>query len=279
MQESNYLKLVDQKYRLRQSKQYHLNVRLTGSSFSYTVYDPSQGKFMALFDARSAGKPIHIQPYMEEDDLLKQSFGLTRLMFTAQQFLLVPEELYDEKNVDRLFQAAFPAPGEVIITNPVGSLNARLLAALDGDTHSGMLANFSKAFLYHEGAALITGLQQQYDQAERSFLCLNIESHYLEIAFLLNGKLHFYNRFGFDNAEQFIYFPLLVCKQTGLDPAEINLLLSGVIDESSELYRQLRTYFRHIDFCELPNRFKYSKRLYDVPQHYFYSLINLELCG
>lgn len=279
MQESNYLKLVDNNYRLRQSKQYHLNVRLTGQSFSYSVFDPAQGKFIALFDARSAGKPIHIQPYIEDDDLLKQTFGLTRLMFTSPQFIVVPEPLYDENQVDVLFQHAFPKPGELLITNPLGSLNARLLSALDEAHHDQLLANFRKAFLYHEGAAFITGLQHQYHEATQSFLCINIENQYQEIAFLLNGELQFYNRFEFDNPEQFIYHPLNVCKQTGLDPAEINLLLAGVIDESSELYQKLRTYFRHIDFCELPNSFKYSKRLYDVPQHYFYSLINLELCG
>lgn len=279
MQESNYLKLVDNNYRLRQSKQYHLNVRLTGNSFSYNVFDPSQGKFIALFDARSAGQEINIQPYIEDDDLLRQPFGITRLMFTSGQFLLLPEELYDEGQVHSLFQSAFKTPGEIIITNKVEPLSARLMAAIDQKAHEALLADFNKAFLYHEGAPYITGLQHQYEKAEQSFLCLNVESQYLEISFLLNGKLQFYNRFCFENPEQFIYFPVFVCKQTGLDPAEVNLLLAGVIDETSELYRQLHTYFRHIDFCELPNSFKYSKRLYDVPQHYFYSLINLELCG
>lgn len=279
MQESNYLKLVDNNYRLRQSKQYHLNVRLTDSSFSYNVFDPSQGKFIALFDTRSAGQKIDIGPYIEEDDLLKQPFGITRMMFTSDQFLLVPEDLYDEERIDVLFQSAFQTPGEVIVNNPVQSLNARLLSALGQEEHRALTAEFSKSHLYHEGGPFITGLQRQYENSEQSFLCLHAESQYMEIAFLLSGKLQFYNRFCFENPEQFIYFPHFVCKQLGLNPAEVNLLLSGVIDETSGLYKLLQTYFRHLDFCELPGTFKYSKRLYDVPQHYFYSLMNLELCG
>lgn len=234
---------------------------------------------MALFDTRSAGQAINVQPYIEEDDLLRQDFGITRLMFTSRQFLLVPEQLYKEEEVPLLFRKAFKDPGETIITNPLPPLNARLLAAMDGNAQEALPEAFSKAYLYHEGGSFITGLQQQYEKRAQNFLCVNVENQYMEIAFLLNGKLQFYNRFDFENPGQFIYFPLFVCKQTGLDPAEVNLLLAGVIDETSGHYQELRNYFRHIDFCELPGNFKYSKRFYDLPQHYFYSLINLELCG
>lgn len=279
MQESNYLKLVDKNYRLRQSKQYHLNIRLTGNSFSYNVFDPVQSKFIALFDTRSAGQPINFAPYIEEDDLLKQPFGLTRLMYTSAQFLLIPEEFYEEDQINKWFRAAFKQPGEVIINNPIKPLNARLLSALSSEEHGSIGDNFVKAYLYHEAGPFITGLQRQYENTGQSFLCLNVENQYMEIAFLVNGKLQLYNRFDFENPEQFVYFPLFICKQSGLDPKDVNLLLSGVIDETSELYKQLYTYFRHLDFGELPNTFKYSKRLYDVPQHYFYSLMNMELCG
>src|SRR3546814_137965 len=170
MQESNYLKLVDNNYRLRQSKQYHLNVRLTASSFSYNVFDPAQGKFIALFDTRSAGQEINIKPYIEEDDLLKQSFGITRLMFTSGHFLLLPEELYEQEKIDALFKSAFHTVGEVIINNPVKTLNARLLASLEKEEHDTLVGNFEKAYLFHEGGPFITGLQQQYENAEQSFL-------------------------------------------------------------------------------------------------------------
>src|SRR5690606_24247613 len=113
----------------------------------------------------------------------------------------------------------------------------------------------------------ITGLLKQYQGSGGGQLCLNAEGRYMEIAFLVDGSLQLYNRFDFENADQFIYFPLFVCKQLGLDPAETPLVLFGVIDESSELYKRLYACFRHVDFGELPSQFRYSKRLYDVPQH------------
>lgn len=278
MQDSNYLKLVDPAYRLRQSKQYHLNVRLTGNSFSYSVFDPGQTKFIALFDARSAGQPINFEPYVEDDDLLKQSFGITRLMYASRQFLLVPEKLYEEAHADTYLASSFEKPGEVMVSNPIPGLGARLLSTMRGEDHAHIEKNFRKPYLYHEGGPFITGLLKQYQGSGGGQLCLNAEGRYMEIAFLVDGSLQLYNRFDFENADQFIYFPLFVCKQLGLDPAETPLVVFGVIDESSELYKRLYTYFRHVDLGELPSQFRYSKRLYDVPQHYFYSLISMQSC-
>src|SRR3546814_19513419 len=70
------------------------------------------------------------------DLLLKQSFGITRLMFTSGHFLLLPEELYEQEKIDALFKSAFHTVGEVIINNPVKTLNARLLASLEKEERS-----------------------------------------------------------------------------------------------------------------------------------------------
>lgn len=312
MENNQSIKLVDKRYRLNRSENYHLNIKLTENSFSYQVYDPGKRKFLALFDTRQADAALDFVPYAEGDELLNQTFRKIRVMVSSPYQVLIPKELYTDKDKDTYARTAFAGGsfrknGEgpdsrqrsgdpELLLNEVPALNAYLLSGINPGWSVAVNKHFSGASLFHEGCPFIAGLLEQFagkapgsrgSAGSGTCLCLHIEPGYLEIAFIAGGKLHFYNRFTCENpvpgtrddAGQFIYFPLFVCEQLEIDPHEVRVLVYGLLDPSSEKYKQVCKYFKHVDFGELPGRFRYSKQLYDIPQHYFFSLMNLELCG
>jgi hypothetical protein len=72
-----------------------------------------------------------------------------------------------------------------------------------------------------------------------------------------------------------VYYLLKICSELQLSQSETLLTLSGLIEENSALYKELYTYFLHIQFAygaevTLPQ--------HEYPQHFFTSLYNLAAC-
>jgi hypothetical protein len=72
-----------------------------------------------------------------------------------------------------------------------------------------------------------------------------------------------------------VYYLLKICSELQLSQSETRIILSGLIEENSALYKELYTYFLHIQFAHgmevlLPQN--------EYPQHFFTSFYNLATC-
>ncbi len=72
-----------------------------------------------------------------------------------------------------------------------------------------------------------------------------------------------------------IYYLLKICSEWQLDQSDVHLLLSGLVEEASALYKELHHYFLHIDFAPAP---PVSLPQHEYPQHFFTSTYNLAAC-
>ena len=72
-----------------------------------------------------------------------------------------------------------------------------------------------------------------------------------------------------------IYYLLKICSEGQLDQSDVHLLLSGLVEEASALYKELHHYFLHIHFAPAP---AVSLPQNEYPQHFFTSTYNLAAC-
>ena len=66
---------------------------------------------------------------------------------------------------------------------------------------------------------------------------------------LLTAQIFFYTK-----AEDVLYYLLNICKQFSITQNEVNILLSGLIDRNSTVFKELYQYFLNIDFDALDPR-------------------------
>ncbi len=92
-----------------------------------------------------------------------------------------------------------------------------------------------------------------------------------------NGQLQVIQNFEFSVPEDVAYHLLNVC--SSFDAAtSTTLMLSGMIDNNSNLYNELYKYFLNIEFAGLPGNFNYAEEISQQPAHYFSHLFATALC-
>jgi hypothetical protein len=72
-----------------------------------------------------------------------------------------------------------------------------------------------------------------------------------------------------------VYYLLLICREHDLSQDETPLLLSGLVNEDSAMYKELYQYFSNIHFWKPASKTALQS---EYPHHFFSSLYNLAAC-
>ena len=87
--------------------------------------------------------------------------------------------------------------------------------------------------------------------------------------------IHLVQTYSYSSPMDVVYFLLKICSEFQLPQDETQIIISGLIEENSALYKELHNYFLHLHFTisetlSLPE--------HEYPNHFFTSLHNLAAC-
>ncbi|GAB4091980.1 DUF3822 family protein [Flaviaesturariibacter terrae] len=132
-------------------------------------------------------------------------------------------------------------------------------------------AGFPGAEYYHAftpalkcGSGIDAATQLQVHFAPKQFRVLAKRDGFLQLAQV----------YRYDSPLDVVYYLLRIAAETGLPGRDTPLVLSGLIDEQSALYRELYQYFSNLHFSRTDGMATEEGR----PAHYFTSLHNLAQC-
>ena len=134
-------------------------------------------------------------------------------------------------------------------------------------------ARFPGANIFHS-----TSLQlEQMHNTNDGLYCIIFHNSFKVFLFKEN-KLQLVQQFNYVSSEDVVYHLLNVCEQHYISPLEVQLKLTGMIEEDSALYAALYKYFVNITF----ENDGYDSYLHDeirqLPPHFFSHLTALALC-
>lgn len=103
--------------------------------------------------------------------------------------------------------------------------------------------------------------------------------HFSETGFRVllkkDANIHLAQTYSYKTPLDVVYYLLKICYAFDLSQQEVYLILSGLIEKSSNLFAELQQYFTHINFAQRP---EISLPQSPHPHHYFTSLYNLAAC-
>jgi hypothetical protein len=102
---------------------------------------------------------------------------------------------------------------------------------------------------------------------------------HLKVILHKDGQLLFVQQFGYATPGDAVYHLLNTCQQHHINPAEINLQLSGMVDQQSPLFQMMHTYFANISFMPMPAGITVQEKILELPEHFFSHLIELASCA
>ena len=259
-----------------------LSLLLGPGAFMYAV---SSGQFKTITEighVQSAQPGYFAEGAAEKLPALVQNFFLQRKPFEKvniallnRQFTLVPEA-YGQGDLKSLLRFA---SGSAEVKNAaVHQLKGIHFCYTAGhDLVNYLEKTFANASIRHAGAVNLSLFFSQHSLAP-AHVFLNIGDGCMELCIKENNELLFYNVFPFETNEDILYYLLFTMEQFRQDPLLIKLVVAAERPADDELFKGLKKYIRQVSFCVHDRLVQLNGELQQLPQHYYFTLLNQHAC-
>ena len=198
---------------------------------------------------------------------------MVRIMSTAKPYVHLAEGDYKKKYFDDYFKGLYPTwkvkgkakEKDVFVKEPINTLHYFEPHFMD------QLKGFDFPFkTSHISTAL-----GNYAYLIEERIVSHISNNILHISCYKNGSFKFYNQFYCEQAEDFLYYYLLVLQEFDLDPSKATICIGGEIMEESKLMTLLKAYVNKI---KLVDKNLKLKRSVNHSTHLYYDLYLCKSC-
>lgn len=106
-------------------------------------------------------------------------------------------------------------------------------------------------------------------------LSIHFAETYFRVLLKKNANIHLVQTYDYKTPLDVVYYLLKICQEFQLSQQEVCLILSGLIEKTSNLFAELQQYFTQINFAQQP---EIALPQSPHPHYYFTSLYNLAAC-
>jgi Protein of unknown function (DUF3822) len=228
--------------------------------------------YFTTYDADEENLPGKI---MDAYPAWNESFYKVIIGYSFAEKVLVPDDLYKYEDAETLLNAGFgTGVHTTIIVEPVVNRQLHTVFRMPTALYEWAEKKFNNAQYFHTVSLLLkkdTGIY-------KDLLRIDIKSEAFSVLVFKDGKLQLAQNREYISPEDVLYYLLKIIQQFSLSQQDVRLVLSGLIEEESTLYRELYKYFIHLEFESIPAGIKPDSVFYEHPAHYFSSLLNLASC-
>lgn len=210
--------------------------------------------------------------------LLQKDFKSINVCILNNNFSLTPEAFVLNENVKDVLH--FTGGADLAVKNSYVHKfdQVNFCYSIPGDLVHFIERSFKKAAIRHAGAVTIDLLFSN-PSLKNCDLFLNFNSGVFELAAKENNKLLYYNGFNFETNEDVLYYLLFMMEQYKFNPLTCRLVIAGQLDTNSELSKSIKKYIKQVSFAVNDKSFTASFAGLNLPEHYFFSLVNQHLCA
>lgn len=185
--------------------------------------------------------------------------------------LLVPNKFYHHKS--SLLNGIFNEKHFFSLNDPVAEWQLINVYTLPVTVHKKLSEYFPDASYMHAYTPLLkvyNGFSADYQVAAhfigKQFRVVVKKNHHIELV----------QTYSYTSPLDVVYYLLKICSEFDLPQEDTQIIISGLIEEDSALYKELHNYFLHLHFATnttlaLPE--------HEHPSHFFTSLHNLAACA
>ena len=216
----------------------------------------------------------HISDIIAVQPVLQQQFKRVHIIYGYPSSILVPQQFINSNTNAAMLELVFGDMSNMEVRTEL--LKGKSLTNIYGvpvEIEQVLARNFQFAEYSHVFSLLPDITEKKGDQ----LYCI-FGTGQLKAILIKGGQQQTLQNFCYKTPEDIIYHLLNRCKNFEVNATEINIQLSGMIDETSPLYKELYKYFLLLNFDGLPQGFQYSEEIKQFPEHYFSHLYSLAAC-
>jgi hypothetical protein len=280
------LKKYDESLDKAHIQEYSLSTQLSPGGFSFAIFHSGLNKYLSLesvewdYTTHPSELVKLLEAYFNGHEWLNFNYPVVLLYYEPLHTTLVPSPLFDQSQKEQIARFNFNVPdNHLIMSDKLKTLDAYLLYSVPELIMRKLLDLLPEyKITSHTGNFIELLLTRNKNLPAEKLMFVNIRSGMFDIVITEGKRLLFHNAFSYNSREDVIYYMIFVMEQLAINPEETEVFLSGIIDRDSKLFEIMYKYVRHISFLKLSDQFNYSYHYSDIPEHYFYNLINSRLC-
>ena len=206
---------------------------------------------------------------------LKRSFRQIVIGYYMRENILIPSQLYHFEETKKLLRALYETEQNTTISESVSEWQLYNAYNVPVSLHELLSRNFATGNFWHVYSII---LKNRIDQHEGGTFIIDFKTDSFSVVVIENNSILLAQIFAYAKPADILYWLLKVCKEFSLSQNEVMLLISGLIDKQSAIYRELSQYFLNIGFASITNGVKLSNPFHEYPIHFFSSLYKLAAC-
>jgi len=276
---------IDPNLDLNKAKSCHLSIQVNLNEFSFAILNLHDQKYIALehYDIKNntsySNLAEQIDLIINKQKLLKLNFVSTSVGIAHNFNTITPKALYEEENGNDILSF-----NHILLQNEketrdwIQTIQAFNSYFIPEELERCFNKHFKNILWKHNSSILIESLIHQFKLQEGERIYISIQNKSFDVTILETKYLKFFNSFSYRAAEDLIYYLLFTFEQLQLNPNQTPLIISGEIEEDSDVYKLLFKYIRNISFTKRNPNYNYSFVLDQIKEHFYYELLNQHLC-
>jgi hypothetical protein len=204
-------------------------------------------------------------------DLEGLSFSSVLICSAYPNSLLVPHSL--QEGAIPMLESVYGSEGQQFFSDALPEWQLVNHYSLPETLYREVVSQYPDALFFHMYTPSIK-VYNGYHGAEQ--ISVHFTTTQFSVLVKKGNQLQLAQTYSYKTPLDVVYFLLKICTEFQLDQSETVLVLSGLIEEDSALYRELNHYFLNIHFTQA-NELSVADST--LPAHFFTSLYNLATCA
>jgi Protein of unknown function (DUF3822) len=217
---------------------------------------------------------------LETDLLFGRPWASVDIFFHTRESVLLPESLYKGGDGDRILSMIHgDLRADKSMEDPVPGMNIRNIYRVPADLVRLFSEKFPMARCRHENTVLLQQLRDRAEILPASHVYLQVYPHQVTVTVIRDRQFILLQSYPYDIPEDVSYHLLNAAEQLELDPDQVPVLVSGLIDADSPLYHELLKYFRNLETDAALESLNLDEAFSGYPPHLFTPQTILSVCA
>lgn len=247
-----------------------------GNFFSYALMKHLSKEIVEFgYYSISNGQKESWADFFENNEVLSEKYQQSAIAFNLSESILIPSEHYKaeetEPQLDLIFGQNFYS---VSITEHLPEWNVSNVARVSGSLHSAFNRRFGSGISLSTNSVFLKNVSGE----NQNSILVDFRTDEFSVLVFKENKLQLLKAFSYSSPEDVLYYLLKICQQTKQSQQEVKVVLAGLIEKNSAIFRELYKYFINLEFEELPAEISIADALNECPRHYFSSICKLATC-
>ncbi len=258
----------------------YLLAELCNNEISFLIYTQNPMTLVGFYkfelDTNTIGIDYAeaIKTIINSEIVLQQNYATTNIFYNFLYSSLVPTKYFVDTEKEKVLTLMFGIDADTfcfqenVVNNDIK--NIYRISTNIYDTINNILSNNS---FKHSTTAQIPLGKYLVNTIE----CI-VYGNNIKVLLFKEGNIHIVQFFEYVTPIDVSYHLLNVCERFTISPNDVQLILSGMIEENSNLYSDIYKYFLHISFASLPADILITEDMKAMPNHFYTNLTALAQC-